>query len=129
MARIFQLLAATALLAASQAACAGNAMNAQCTITGSEYLSSDANAEELCLDFQSELRELLSRDADSVQFRDLVIALSVEKRGSVKAKVTAQTGEGEIDYPVVGLDVMDRPVARSDLSGLARAVAHTMTQR
>lgn len=98
-------------------------MTPDCTIEGAEYLAGEMSADELCRKFEQRLQQELGAKSDGPQLRDILVAIAVEKRGSLKAKVTAQSNGKAVDYPVVGFDVMDRSLKQSDLDLLAEATA------
>lgn len=107
-------------------------MAERCTIDGIEHLPGASSAEATCSHFEQLLHQQLAAqinaDGGSMAIEPVSIALSIEKRGAIKAKVTASKNGSVTEYPEVGFDVMDRPLRESDLEPLAAAVARVLAQ-
>lgn len=120
------VFAMSALVLLTQTACVTNSSPATCTVIGAKNFAKDASADQICDDFKARLSKVLS-DVDSTYGTDgLTIALELNERGSVQARVTRETSDGPVVHPVIAVDVMDRALAQQDLDRLADAVAQQL---
>jgi hypothetical protein len=110
-------------------ACVTKSVAATCTVDGAKHLSVDASASEICLSFEKRLDQALADGGKKADSKDVTIAIELHKRGSAVARVIGQSEEGPIEYPVVSVDVMDRPLMQKDLDSLADAVAQQLMKK
>lgn len=117
---------AGAVMLSAQGGCMTRAETPVCSVTGAEYLSPAATAEEVCRLFNSRLDEALqgsnATNGEPARQGDWSAEISVSKRGSIEARLIGGGAEAT-SYPVVAVDVMDRPIGRQDIASLADAAA------
>lgn len=117
MARIRPFAALPVVFAAALGACVTSPAAAKCTVNGAEFLSSGDSAESICARFSDRLSQ--AKVTGDHGLADLAIVISLTKRGSAQAQITSEAGA----YPLVAVDVMDRPLQPRDIDALADAVA------
>ena len=125
----FLVSAMSALILLTQTACMTNNGPASCSVQGGKYLSSGASDEQICSAFAKRLSQAMAVDGSNGEIDDLSIALALDKRGSVEARVTRQNGTAHETYPVTAVDVLDRPIGQRDLDSLADAVAQQLMKK
>lgn len=129
MAEKLHVLAISAAILAFAPACVTKSPPSACSIEGAQYLSADADGKALCRDFQKRLAKALGAVTDGPDLRDLTIAITLRKRGAAEALVTSMRDGQKHDYPLVAIDVMDRPLAKGDVDQLADAVARMLASQ
>lgn len=117
MARIRPFAALPVVFAAALGACVTSPAAAKCTVNGAEFLSSGESADVICSRFSEHLAQANSAGENILD--DLSIVISLTKRGSAQALITSEAGA----YPLVAVDVMDRPLQPRDIDALADAVS------
>ena len=113
-----------------QSSCVANdAMSdrsATCTIVGAEHLGVDGSDDRMCEDFRTRLTTTLNDAGMPDRADDLALDIEVQKGRAVIARVARADATGESEFPVVAIDVMDRPLRVSDLDRLADAVGRML---
>lgn len=112
-----------------QGGCVTKAAANDCSVTGAKNLSPQIGEEELCRSFGNTLAAELAGLEASDKAAGLKIAIDLTRKGSAEARVTTGDGSDAGDYPVVGIDVMDRPLGLRDVDQLAKAVAKMLVDR
>ena len=124
------VIALSMVLALSlQAGCVTKAATSSCSVTGVKNLSPQTGEADLCRSFENVLTAELAGLGASEKASGLKIAIDLTRKGSAEARVTAGDGSNARDYPVVGVDVMDRPLGRRDVDQLAKVVAKMLADR
>lgn len=123
-----QLIVALALLASStlQAACMNFPPTVTCRADGANYLSSDANSQEVCERFQQQLFTSLAGDFSS---EELSVDLTIEKTGTISVVITREAQDAVETLVDAAIDVMDRPLNFGDLDRLAGDAAKILNER
>ncbi len=119
---ILPLLAATL-----QTGCMTSSPGEFCRAEGVQFLSVTAEEGDVCALFQSKFAEALAKDGDSADGADgWIIAIDIEKSGTINADVARMTSSGAKSYPTVSVDVMDRPLNLTDVEQLALSAARVI---
>ncbi|MXO90855.1 hypothetical protein [Pontixanthobacter aquaemixtae] len=126
MSRIAKISVFSAFVLTTQAACVAKDVSANCTVEGAKYLSGAYSDSEICRGFEDRLSKAIAADGTSAKAGALTVAIQLHERGSAEAQVSRQDGGEVTDYPVVAVDVMDRPLAKDDLDKLADSVAQML---
>ena len=113
----------SALVLATTGCVTGEAAN-RCSVEGARFLASNPDPATLCLRFEQRLDAALETAGSPLRADDHRVAITIGERGSLQALVSAsRIDSAEAAYPVVAIDVMDRPIGERDLMQLADAVA------
>ena len=117
MAHIRSFSSLPVVFAAALGACVTSPAAGKCTVSGAEFLASGDSAASICTRFSERLAQAKSTSDQTLD--DLSIVISLNKRGSAQAQITSDAGA----YPLVAVDVMDRPLQPRDIDALADAVS------
>lgn len=113
-----------------QSSCVGNDgmvdRSADCTIRGAEYLAGSGSKTQMCDDFRARIAAVLNEAGMQGRADDIAMAIEVQKGRSLTARVSQTGVDTGTDFPVVAIDVMDRPLRSSDLDRLADAVGRML---
>ena len=100
-------------------------MTSKCKVSGALTALPGMSAQSICSSFQSDLARSLGEAGKADQ---LMIALTLYKRGAIDAQISRNNGQKAVTYPVVTIDTIDL-VLRSDDSGrLAQASSQMLTE-
>ena len=124
MTRIFRAPVLSSALFLAHTGCVTSNIENTCTIEGAELLSGNLDSRRACEIFEQNLAAALAEAGVADESRDYSVAISIAKRGTLEAQLVERLSGGETkSYPVVAIDVMDRPMQEDDLGRLARGVA------
>lgn len=124
MAQIFRTTALSSALFLAHTGCVTSDIENTCTVEGAGLLPGNLDSQQACDIFEQKLADALADAGHAESTRDYSVAISIEKRGTLKAQLVERLPDGETkSYPVAAIDVMDRPMQQDDLGRLARAVA------
>lgn len=119
------ILALCAMVFSAQTSCVANNMSHSCSIEGAELLGDEASPEQICNAFKARLDEALAAGGVGGS-GDFTIALTLDKRGTAQAQLSGAGKASGARYPLVAVDVMDRPLVRADMDELADEVARML---
>ncbi len=112
-----------------QTSCVAREAQSACSIDGLQYLPSTISRNEACDRFRARVAAVLEEEGYDAEMDAMTMAIELNKNGSAQARIAvAGTGQNGA-YPVVALDVMDRPLALRDLDRLADATARMLISR
>lgn len=101
---------------------------ASCDVEGAAYLTPSVGADELCRMFGERVEAAMRTAGADVADGGWSAEITLTKNGSAEARI-ARTGEGSTAFPVIAVDVMDRPLRPEDVLKLADAVAEMLLQQ
>lgn len=108
-----------------QSSCATSVMDSKCTVDGYVAAFQGMTTATICANFE---RELAASFGEWRPFNELIVTLTVQKRGAVSAQFSRRTGDDAHTYPVVSVDAIDRELRIEDLSRLAQASAQMLME-
>jgi hypothetical protein len=100
-------------------------MTSKCKVSGALTALPGMSAQSICKSFQSDLARSLGEAGKSDQ---LLIALTLHKRGAIDVQISRNNGEKTVTYPVVTIDTIDRALQSDDIGRLAQAAAQMLTE-
>ena len=100
-------------------------MTSKCKVSGALTALPGMSAQPNCNSFQSDIARSLGKAGKADQ---LLISLTLHKRGAIDAQISRNSGEKTVTYPVVMIDTIDRALQTDDIGRLARAAAQMLTE-